>query len=244
MTGADPIAVCADAAAGWHAAWLTSLGLRWERSDSLWWAVDSPPFIYWAAITLAPDAPESLLCRMHGTICDSWSVLELSRCGFDERDRDGFEERAQEPWFLRPAGALPDEGRPSGLEVVRASTPAQVAEFEDVSVRGFGGDDASVPTGTFHPAAILADERITMLIGRVDGNAVAAAMGYRTDRAVGIYGVTTIASARRRGYASALTRALIDPTVPAVLSPSPEGESLYRQLGFEHVGELRQWHRP
>ena len=68
-------------------------------------------------------------------------------------------------------------------------------------------------------------------------------MSYGTDSAVGIFGVTTIESARGRGYASALTRALIDPALPAVLSPSPEAESLYRRLGFGQVGELCQWHR-
>jgi hypothetical protein len=164
--------------------------------------------------------------------------------GFGERDRDGFEERAREPWFLRPAGVVPAEEQPSELELVRVSTPPQVAEFENVSVRGFGGEDASVQTGTFHPASVLADTRMTMLIGRVGENAVAAAMSYRSDAAVGIYGVTTITSARGRGYGSALTRALIDPAAPVVLSPTPEGENLYRRLGFEQVGELRQWQRP
>jgi GNAT superfamily N-acetyltransferase len=119
-----------------------------------------------------------------------------------------------------------------------------VAEFELVSVRGFGGDeDATVDPGSLHPASILADPRMTMLIGRVAGRGVAAATSYRTATAVGIYGVTTVASARARGYASALTRALIDPAVPASLSPSPEAESLYTRLGFEPVGALRQWQR-
>jgi hypothetical protein len=75
---------------------------------------------------------------------------------------------------------------------------------------------------------------MTMLTGRVGETAVAAAMGYRSDE---------IASDRGRGYASALTRALIDPAAPAVLSPSPEAESPYRRLGFAQVSELRQWQR-
>lgn len=126
------------------------------------------------------------------------------------------------------------------LKVACVSTPQQVAEFESVSVRGFAGKDDSVQTGTLHPASILADAHMTMLIGRVGDEAVAAAMSYRSDDALGIYGVTTITSARRRGYASALTRALIDPATPSLLSPSPEAASMYRRLGFEQVGELRQ----
>jgi ribosomal protein S18 acetylase RimI-like enzyme len=209
----------------------------------VWRAVDFPPFIYWTAITLTPDVPASVVSDAHGTICDSWSSLDLARSGFQERDREGFVERAREPWFVRPPQELPIDHPPSELEVVHVSTPAEVAEFEDVSVRGFSGLDASVEPGSLHPASILDDSRMTMLTGRVGESAVAAAMAYGGDDAVGIYGVTTVASARGRGYASALTRTLIDPDRPAVLSPSPEAENLYRKIGFEGVGELTQWHR-
>jgi ribosomal protein S18 acetylase RimI-like enzyme len=239
----DPVALCADAAAAWHAAWLEALGLRSERTASVWRALDPPPFIYWTLITLAPDASLSEFRDAQGTVCDSWAALDLTSLRFEERDRDGFVERAREPWFVRPRGALENESRPPELEVIRVSTPTQVAEFEAVSLRGFGGDDAAVEPGTIHPPQILDDSRMTMLIGRVDDAAVAAAMSYRTDAAIGIYGVTTIAAARGRGYASSLTRALIDPELPASLSPSPEAERLYRRLGFAGVGELRQWQR-
>lgn len=144
---------------------------------------------------------------------------------------------------MRLPGPLAEESPPSDLEIVHVSTPAEVAEFETVSVRGFGGDDAEVNPGTLHPATILEDANMTMLAGRVGGRPVAAATSYRIESAIGIYGVTTIEAARGRGYASALTRALIDPALPASLSPSPEAERLYRRLGFEAVGELRQWHR-
>jgi ribosomal protein S18 acetylase RimI-like enzyme len=239
----SPVALSADAAAAWHAAWLTALGLRSERADTVWRALDPPPFIYWTLITLAPTASSAELGDVHGTVCDSWAALDPTALSFEERDRDGFVERAREPWFVRPPGPLAGERTPAELDVVRVTTPPEVAEFEAVSVRGFGGDDASVEPGEIHPPTILEDPRMTMLTGRVDGTAVAAAMSYRTDSAVGIYGVTTIEAARGRGYASALTRALVDPALPASLSPSPEAENLYRRLGFETVGELRQWHR-
>jgi ribosomal protein S18 acetylase RimI-like enzyme len=219
----------------WHTAWLTALGLRSERTATAWLALDPPPFIYLTVITLRPDATVAEFRDARGTVCDCWARLDLTALS--------FEERAREPWFVRAPGPLAAEPRPAELEVVRVSTPAEVAEFEAVSVRGFGGDDASVEQGTIHPPTILGDTRMTMLLGRVDGAAVAAAMSYRTDAAIGIYGVTTLNAARRRGYASTLTRALVDPALPASLSPSPEAENLYRRLGFEPVGELRQWQR-
>jgi predicted GNAT family acetyltransferase len=60
---------------------------------------------------------------------------------------------------------------------------------------------------------------------------------------VGVFGVTTVASARRKGYATALTRAamLTETGLPAILAPSTEGEELYRRLGFDDVGELSIW---
>ena len=231
----DPVELCADLTAAWHESWLTALGLRSERRDSVWRSLDRAPVIYLAAITLAPDTPATALTDTSGTVCDSWSALDLSPFGFAERMR--------EPWFLRPPGPFAAEEAPAELEIVPVSTPEEVAEFEEVSVRGFGGEGWSIERYSVHPPSILADERMTMLTGRVDGGAVAAAMSYRTGSGVGIYGVTTVASARGRGYASALTRALVDPADPTVLSPSREAESLYRRLGFEHVGELRQWHR-
>jgi ribosomal protein S18 acetylase RimI-like enzyme len=239
----NPIALSADVAAAWHASWLTALGLRSERSDRVWRALDPPPVIYWTLITVAPDVPLSEFRDARGTVCDAWGVLDLTALSFEQRDRDGFVERAREPWFVRAPGRLPPEELPPELEIVRVATPEEVAEFEEVSVRGFGGEGSSVEPGTFHPPSILADERMTMLTGRVAGNAVSAAMSYRTDTAVGIYGVATVESARGRGYASTLTRALIDSALPTSLSPSPEAERLYRRLGFEEVGELRQWTR-
>jgi len=155
----------------------------------------------------------------------------------------GFRERLREPWFVRPPGELGTGAPPPELEIVRVSTPAEVVEFEAVSVRGFGDEDSEIDAGALHPATILGDTSMTMLTGRVAGRPVAAATSYRTDEAIGIYGVATIPSARRRGYASALTRALLDPALPAVLSPSPEGERMYRGLGFGPVGELCQWER-
>lgn len=210
----------------------------------MWRALDTPPFIYWTAITLASDVPALAVCDVRGTICDSWSRLDLGSSGFQERDREGFAERALEPWFLRPALELPSEDAPPELEVVHVSTPAEVAEFESVSVRGFGGKVGSVKRGALHPPSILTDTRMMMLTGRIGGNPIGAAMSYRGDGALGIYGVTTLPSARGRGYASTLTRALIDPALPAVLSPSTEAQNLYRRLGFEQVGKLTQWHRP
>jgi len=67
----------------------------------VWRAVDSPPFIYWTAITLAQTTSPSDVEDAHGTVCDSWSLLELGPLGFESIDLDGSEQRAHEPWLQR-----------------------------------------------------------------------------------------------------------------------------------------------
>jgi ribosomal protein S18 acetylase RimI-like enzyme len=230
----DPVALCADAAAGWHASWLRALGLRSRRDDGAWRALDRPPHIYFAGITLEPDFPARALATVPGSICDAWQTLELQE--------HGYRIWRTEPWFYRPPGPAAETSPPE-LELVAVSSAAEVHEFEVVSVRGFGSEEDSIAPGTYHPPTVLDDEAMKMFIGRVDGLPVAAAMGYRMDDVVGVFGVTTIASARRRGYGTAVTRAamLTETGLPVILAPSREGEGVYRRLGFNRVGELTIW---
>jgi len=230
----DVVALCADVYAGWHASWLTALRLRWERSSSCWRALERPPVIYLAGIPLEPGVPPEVLAHVPGSVGDAWSSLDLKPFG--------FRVWRTEPWFHRAPGAAQGEA-PAELEIVRVTTPEQVLELEAVSVRGFGTEDDVVEPGTLHPPEVLADEAMHMFVGRVDGRPVAAAMGYQLDDVVGVFGVTTVASARRRGYGAALTRAalLADTGLPAVLAPSEEAAGMYRRLGFEPVGSLTIW---
>jgi Acetyltransferase (GNAT) family len=190
--------------------------------------------MYFAAITLEPEVSEAAVAGVPGSVCDNWQALSL--------ERHGLAVWRTEPWFLRPAGHISVE-QPGELELIRVSTAVEVEEFEAVSVRGFENEDAGIAPGAIHPPAILDDQNMAMFVGRVDGRAIGAAMGYRTDSAIGVFGVTVVESARRRGYGTALTRAAMFPEsgLPCVLSPSPEGAPLYSKLGFARVGELSIW---
>lgn len=200
--------------------------------------MDVPPVIYFGGVTLRREAGEEAVLDAPGSMCDSWQTLDLASAGLRVWRR--------EPWLARAAGPLPAGSEPEELELVRVSTAAEVEELEAVSVRGFGNEDATIEPGTWHPPTILDDPRMVLWLARVDGKPVGAAMSYRTDNAVGVFGVTTIASARRRGYGGALTRAAVMPEtgLPSVLASSSEGRSLYESLGFEKVGQLAIWARP
>jgi hypothetical protein len=233
----DPVTLCADASAGWHSGWLDALGLRSERDHDAWRAIDPPPYIYFAAIALHPETPDEAVSSAAGSVADPWQTLDLSTHGFKAWRR--------EPWMYRPPGGR-SEAPPPELEIIRVTTPDEVETLELVSVRGFSNDESqTIAPGTFHPPSILEDPRMVLWLGRVEGKPVGAAMSYRTDEAVGIFGVTTIPTARRRGYGGALTSValLMDTGLPAVLAPSPEGEPVYARLGFERVGELLIWSR-
>lgn len=230
----DPVTLCAEAYAGWHTSWLNALGLRSARRDGVWRALDRPPRIYLAGITLEPDVPAQALADVPGSVGDVWHALDLTP--------HGFRVWRTEPWFYRPPGPLPPTGE-TGLEVVRVTTPRELEELEAVSVRGFGKEDDAVEPGALHPPSGLADDAMHMFLGRAEGRPVAAAMSYVLDDAVGVFGVTTVASARRRGYGTAITSAalLADTGLPAVLAPSEEAVHMYRRLGFRSVGALRIW---
>ncbi len=120
--------------------------------------------------------------------------------------------------------------------------PDDLAEFEAVSVRGFGGEGETMPVGSIHPPN--PDPRMTYWLGRVSGEAVCAAMSYETEHAIGIFGVTTIAPARNRGYGTALMRRalLVETGKPAVLNTDTEAAMrIYEALGFERVGQCPLW---
>lgn len=230
----DAVTLCAEAYAAWHTSWLNALGLRSARRDGVWRALDRPPRIYLAGIALEQDVPARTLADVPGSVGDPWHALDLTP--------HGFRVWRTEPWFYRPEGPLPEPPQ-TDLELVRVTTPEQVEELEVVSVRGFGSEDDAVERQSLHPSSVLADEAMHLFLGRVNGRAVGAAMGYVLDDAVGVFGVTTVASARRRGYGTALTRAalLADTGLPAVLAPSEEAVSMYQRLGFRPVGALRIW---
>jgi RimJ/RimL family protein N-acetyltransferase len=83
-----------------------------------------------------------------------------------------------------------------------------------------------------------------LALGRVDADAVCAAMSYVTGRAVGIFGVTTVTPARGRGYATAIMRRAImaETGLPAVLNTdSEDAMRVYERLGFQRVGECPLW---
>jgi GNAT superfamily N-acetyltransferase len=93
---------------------------------------------------------------------------------------------------------------------------------------------------------VAEDATFQHLIGRLNGRPVATAAVAHGSRASEIQHVVTLQDVRRRGIGTTMTAAAMDLARRrghdhAVLTSSPEGEGLYRNLGFETVCRVRRF---
>ena len=126
----------------------------------------------------------------------------------------------------------------SGLEIHRVTDAAVLDIHRQVATLGFGSDP-SVAVGTACPDLLDRPECV-VYVGYADGAPVVSGLGWRSGRTIGIYSIATIPSARRRGYAAAMTaRAVADGVVAgcdvAALQASEMGRPIYERLGFRTV---------
>ena len=97
--------------------------------------------------------------------------------------------------------------------------------------------------GAAHPTAY------EILVARLDGAGVAAAMAYDCDGDRGIYNVGTLDHARRRGLGTALTALLVHDARDrglrsASLQSTPIAERVYAAVGFVDLGRIFEYVRP
>lgn len=88
-----------------------------------------------------------------------------------------------------------------------------------------------------------------VLIAALDGRAAAAAMAFDDGDDCGIYNVSTLEHARRRGLGTALTALLAHDALArgrhtASLQSTPMAEGLYTALGFRDLGRILEYAPP
>lgn len=147
-------------------------------------------------------------------------------------------------------GEVARRARPSspvflGALSLRAGVPAaQLAQAVEPLA---GGLAATFTPGAVHPpAASLRVPGLTLLLARLDGQPVGAAIAASDATVLNVAGVAVLEKARRQGIGTQLTLACLAtaPHLPAVLSSSDDGHPLYRTLGFHDVGPTTLWWRP
>jgi GNAT superfamily N-acetyltransferase len=125
-----------------------------------------------------------------------------------------------------------------GLEIQRVTDAAGIDAHRRAVTAGFGSDPA-VALGNVCPE-LLDRPDCVMYVGYASGKPVASGMGWRTGRTIGVYSIATMKSARRRGYAAAMTaRVVADGAragcTVAALQASEMGRPIYERLGFQTV---------
>jgi len=234
----------------WTEASIRCFGVRTFRTGGLWWRAPGGSPIYLHAAIIDPHAPDAELHAnlQHAQtawagkglhIWDCWATRDLSSLG--------FRRQWQSTWYWRPPSApLPASDLPPGLIIETVTTVDQLAAFEQATVAGFAEPDETVaPVAAFsqHAAATLDDPDMVYLNARLGRQVVASVIAHATGDALGLYGLSTLPSFRRRGYASALVAAVVAlrPDLPVCVQPDPPTVPIYTRIGFVPGGQIAAW---
>jgi GNAT superfamily N-acetyltransferase len=131
-----------------------------------------------------------------------------------------------------------------GVEV-RLVEGAEIPESIDVMLEGFEMPDFIHEA--FHGMRALVDsEQMIQVTAWLDGRAVGCGSGWVSGSTVGLYNITTLPRARRRGIGYAVTATLVNAAfergaTAVVLHASDDGLPVYERLGFESVCEVPQY---
>lgn len=131
---------------------------------------------------------------------------------------------------------------PSSLTITPATTRETLEKWAHVAVSGFGMPQQISPM-LFEMSvrqSIRPNPQWVYFLGRLDGRPVATSALFLSAGVAGVYCVTTLPEARRRGIGAEMTRAALQHASAqgygiSILQPSQMGFSVYETLGFRTV---------
>lgn len=236
----------------WTEASVRCYGVEAHTTTSLWWRQPGGSGIYLGAAILDVATPDAQLFIDLRKALDAWVEKRLGLYDiWATRDLRalGMTKEWQTPWYLRPSGLGAPSRRalPTGLVIEVVETAEQLADFEKASRAGF---EQSQPFVRFsqHAVESLAVPGMVYLNGRLSdtedaGRVVSSVIVHDTGDMVGIYGLSTLPEFRRRGYARAMVRAVVEryPDMAVSVHPDPETVPIYTDIGFVPGGEVAFW---
>lgn len=135
----------------------------------------------------------------------------------------------------------------SVVDIQRMSTPGQLADY--ARVLAVLWDPPAKTVCEFYrmttKAALADDCAARYFVGYLAGNPMAAGEVFFGGGVAGIYNIATQVEVRCRGIGGAMTTAALNNAIDEgypmmVLQASPEGEPVYRRLGFQTFGQVTE----
>ena len=184
-----------------------------------------------AAADPAPRRADGLLVRLRAGI-DDRLVPALEGAGRIAADAGTMTPGMVAFPIDHLANSKPDHPE---LEIRRVTDEAGVGDHRAVVTEGFGvAGSVAVGTTGFD---LLGARDCTIYVGYAAGRPVASGMGWRSGRTIGVYAISTVPAARRRGYGEAMTARVVADGIAAgcdvaALQASEAGRPIYERLGF------------
>jgi ribosomal protein S18 acetylase RimI-like enzyme len=221
----------------------------WRAAEYTAFLINSAPGSTVLATRFTPEDADAqiraLLARMALVVRRSWWQILPSAQPADLGGRllaaglDYLPHESRPVMTLDLAAQTVLPGRPPGLVIQRVSDNALMSDWTRASQLGFEASDANIKP--YHDAysaqGFAEDALIQHFVGYLDGAPVTSATLLLAGGLAGIYDVSTVPDARRRGLGAAITLACVDAAAArgyrhAVLQASEEGEAVYARLGF------------
>ena len=222
---------------------------RWSRWDNAWAADSGLPTRMFNRVTVlrrldraaAPELAERITRfyldhpdRGPYLVNDPWATLDL--------EPYGFQRWMTLPFMVRAPGGSRETR--SDLEIRAVRSESDVAMFIRALVEGFAISElTNLPSSRIMDERVLADGAMRCWIAFADGQPVGTSVAYVSDGIVGVYLVSVLPSARRRGFGEALTwhATLADSASPSTLQASELGRPVYERMGYVTALECATW---
>jgi GNAT superfamily N-acetyltransferase len=141
--------------------------------------------------------------------------------------------------------SMPIPPAPAGLEIRPARTVSEMRMWAKTTMAGFGRGRRDTFRSILN-AQSLRRYGFVSYLGWVRGKAVATSGCFISDGVAGIFAVSTIPTARGRGYGEAMTWAAIRDARSKrcdlfSLQASPMGFPVYYRMGFRRIYDVEEW---